>query len=77
MRKPPHPLTPLSILPTATNEQHPNKVVPGAKGALGLLALGTDRGHVSVWDLTRGVLAARLGEVSERETERTAGPAVG
>ena len=42
--------------------QHANKVVAGAKGGLGLLALGSDQGHVSVWDLTRGVLARRLGE---------------
>lgn len=39
--------------------------MPGPKGGLGLLALGTDQGHVSLWDLTRGVLAARLGEVRD------------
>ncbi len=34
----------------------------GPKSGLGLLALGSDQGHVSIWDLTRGVLACRLGE---------------
>ncbi len=36
--------------------------MPGTKSGLGILALGSDQGHVSVWDLTRGVLARRLGE---------------
>lgn len=33
------------------------------KGGLGLVALGTDKGSVSIWDLTRGVVAVKLGEV--------------
>lgn len=36
--------------------------MPGPKSGLGILVLGSDQGHVSVWDLTRGVLARRLGE---------------
>lgn len=31
--------------------------------ALGTIALGTDKGSVSVWDLKRGALAHSLGEV--------------
>jgi hypothetical protein len=38
-------------------------VVPCGKGGLGLIALGTDKGTISVWDLTRGVLATKIGEV--------------
>jgi hypothetical protein len=41
------------------------KVVPAPKGGLGLVALGTDQGTISVWDLTRGVVAVKLGVVSE------------
>lgn len=41
----------------------------GSSGAskptsLGMIALGTDKGSVSVWDLKRGALAHSLGEVS-------------
>lgn len=30
---------------------------------MGLIALGTDKGTISVWDLKRGALAHSLGEV--------------
>ena len=38
-------------------------MIASPKGGLGLLALGGDNGTVSLWDLTRGVLAAKLGKV--------------
>lgn len=34
---------------------------------MGLIALGTDKGTISVWDLKRGALAHALGEVSVRK----------
>src|SRR6056297_2902903 len=50
--------------PSTSNQNNQNltKVAHNPSNAMGLLALGTDRGCVSVWDLTRGVLACRLGE---------------
>lgn len=39
-------------------------MVKAPKGSMGLLALGTDQGTVTVWDLTRGVVATKLGVVS-------------
>ncbi len=48
---------------------YPRQSKRGSSGAskptsLGMIALGTDKGSVSVWDLKRGALAYSLGEVS-------------
>ena len=39
--------------------------------ALGMIALGTDKGSISVWDLKRGALAHSLGEVCVVHGART------
>ena len=52
--------------PRLLNAQQSKRGSSGASKptSLGMIALGTDKGSVSVWDLKRGALAHSLGEVS-------------